>query len=370
MTSHLNAIFHSILSPAITAKRFGLSPIWSFVKQGVLLSTLLVLSSLNTLSLHAHSDWSGGRGPRDVASEEWYLPTEDKAAQLYVREIGQGEPVVVLHGGWGAEHSYLLNAVDGLETQFRFIFYDQRGSLRSPCKLEFISQEKHVQDLETLRKELKLEKLTIFAHSMGTRLALLYLQKYPERVKTLVLTGALPAQSGSYLPASLQPTKQEANAAFGRFVERPEAHAAYLKEGVDIEKVRRSGKPLENKSAKQMMDLWRISYFAANFYDLKHWKELTANYRFWNEEVANATLKTVPKDLDFVSLLARHPYPITVINGDHDLAEFGNWYYSSKEFREAAPNVEVVILKNAGHVMWIDDPNEFRQALNKGLSKQ
>jgi len=159
----------------------------------------------------------------------------------------------------------------------------------------------------------------------------------------------LPAQFGSYLPVSLQPAKQEASAAFSRFVERPEVHAAYLKEGFDIEKQRKSGKPLENKSAKQMMDLWRISYFAANIYDLKHWKELTANHRFYNEEVAMVTLKTATKDTDFGSLLARHPYPVTVINCDHDLAEFGNWYYSSKEFRETAPNVEVVILKCRTH---------------------
>jgi pimeloyl-ACP methyl ester carboxylesterase len=296
------------------------------------------------------------------------LRTEDKAAELYVREVGQGDPVVVLHGGWGAEHSYLLNAIKGLETQFRFIFYDQRGSLRSPCKLEFISQEKHVQDLETLRKELKLEKLTIFAHSNGTRLAMLYLQKYPERVKTLVLAGALPAQSGSYLPAGLQSAQKEANAAFSRFVERPEVRAAYLKAGLDIEN--KSARQMDNKTAKQMMELWRISYAAGNLYDLKHTNELTANLRFYNEEVANATLKTATKDNDFVSLLARHPYPVTVINGDHDLAEFGNWYYSSKEFRAAAPKVEVVILRNAGHIMWIDDPGGFRKALKKGLSKQ
>ena len=97
---------------------------------------------------------------------------------------------------------------------------------------------------------------------------------------------------------------------------------------------------------------------------------MTANHRFWNEEAANAATKTSTKDNDFVSLLARHPYPVTVINGDHDLAEFGNWYYSSKEFRESAPKVGVIILKNAGHIMWIDDPRGFRKALKKGLSKQ
>ena len=368
MTTYLDSIFHRILRTTITAKRFGLSPILSFAKHGVFLSTVLMLLSLNPLSLHALSDGTGDRGHRDVASEEWYLQTEDKAAQLYVREVGQGDPVVVLHGGWAAEHSYLLTAVNGLETQFRFIFYDQRGSLRSPCKLESISQEKHVQDLETLRKELKLEKLTIFAHSNGTRLALLYLQKYPERVKTLVLAGALPAQSGSLLPASLQLARKDAHEAFNRFVDRAEVRAAYKTVGYEEET--RSASDTENRSAKQMMELWRISYAAGKLYDLQHLKEVTANHRFWNEEVANATLKTSTKDNDFVSLMARHPYPITVINGDHDLAEFGNWYYTSKEFREAAPNVAVIILKNAGHILWIDDPSEFRKALKRGLSKQ
>jgi len=360
MTRYLDSTLHAIFRKAKIANRFGLSSVLSVAKRGVFLPAALMLFSLNPVPLHAQSDERWSRGNRVVGSGEWYLRTEDKAAELYVREVGQGDPVIVLHGGWGAEHSYLLNAIKGLETQFRFIFYDQRGSLRSPCKLEFISQEKHVQDLETLRKELKLEKLTIVAHSMGTRLAMFYLQKYPDRVKTLVLVGALPAQSGSSLPASLQSAQKEANEAFRRFVERPEVKAAYKKAGYDE----------ENKSAKVMMELWRISFSAGNLYDLKRSKEVTANHRFWNEEAANATVKTVPRDNDFVSLLARHPYPVTVINGDHDLAEFGNWYYSSKEFRDAAPNVEVVVLRNAGHIMWIDDPIGFRKALKKGLSKQ
>lgn len=368
MTSHLDQLFEAIFAKSIPARQFELSSILSFFKREAFLSTVLMLLCFTSVPLQAGSGKPAVSGNRDVGSEEWYLPTEDKAAQLYVREVGQGEPVVVLHGGWGAEHSYLLNAIKGLETEFRFVFYDQRGSLRSLCKLEFISQEKHVQDLETLRKELKLEKLTIFAHSNGTRLAMLYLQKYPERVKTLVLAGALPAQTGSYLPASLQPAKKEANAAFNRFVERPEVRAALKAAGYDEDN--HSASEMQNKSAKQMMELWRISYAAGNLYDLKHTRELTANLRFYNEEAGNAAFKSVPKDNDFASLLARHPYPVTVINGDHDLAEFGNWYYSSKEFRAAAPNVEVVILENAGHVMWIDDPSGFTKASKRGLSKQ
>src|SRR5260370_20446343 len=99
MTSHLNSTRHTIFKKAITAKCFRLASVVSFAKRGVFLSAVLMPLALNAVPLHAQSDRSGSRGDRDVASEEWYLPTEDKAAQLYVREVGQGEPVVVLHGG-------------------------------------------------------------------------------------------------------------------------------------------------------------------------------------------------------------------------------------------------------------------------------
>jgi pimeloyl-ACP methyl ester carboxylesterase len=114
---------------------------------------------------------------------EWYLPTGD-GYRLFVQEFGRGaETLVVLHGGWGAEHSYLLDAFKGFETRFHLVFYDQRGSLRSPCPTEKISVEKHIEDLDLLRAALGLERMNIVAHSMGTYLAQAYLQKHPERVQ-------------------------------------------------------------------------------------------------------------------------------------------------------------------------------------------
>ncbi len=71
-----------------------------------------------------------------VDAEEWYLPTTDGVTELYIKEIGSGSPVVILHGGYGAEHSYLIDAFAPLFSERRFVFYDQRGSLRSPAKPE------------------------------------------------------------------------------------------------------------------------------------------------------------------------------------------------------------------------------------------
>lgn len=114
---------------------------------------------------------------------EWYLSCD--GCRLFVQEYGKGtETVVALHGGWGAEHSYLLDAFQGVEEAYRLVFYDQRGSLRSPCPPEKISVEKHVEDLDRLRAELGLERITLVGHSMGTTLATMYLDRHPDRVST------------------------------------------------------------------------------------------------------------------------------------------------------------------------------------------
>lgn len=71
------------------------------------------------------------------------------------------------------------------------MFYDQRGSLRSLCPEDRITVDNHVEDLERLRSELKVPKIILVGHSMGTYLAMAYLGQYPNHVKRVVLLGAV-----------------------------------------------------------------------------------------------------------------------------------------------------------------------------------
>lgn len=113
----------------------------------------------------------------------WYLRTSDSAGELFVFEVGTGagDPVVVLHGGPGGDLTYMLPIANGLDSDFRFVFYDQRGSLRSRVLPESITMPKHVADLEQLRLALGTERIRIVSHSAGTMLAYEYLQTRPER---------------------------------------------------------------------------------------------------------------------------------------------------------------------------------------------
>jgi proline iminopeptidase len=46
-------------------------------------------------------------------------------AELYARDIGQGTPIIVLHGGPDFDHSYLLPELDRLSDSYHLIYYDQ-----------------------------------------------------------------------------------------------------------------------------------------------------------------------------------------------------------------------------------------------------
>jgi pimeloyl-ACP methyl ester carboxylesterase len=104
-----------------------------------------------------------------------------------VIEFGRGDTVVVLHGGWGGEHSGLIDAVRPLSDRFHFVLYDQRGSLRSAAPESTITVDRLVRDLDGLRRQLRQERITLLAHSMGSALSYAYLAKHPDRVRGLVL---------------------------------------------------------------------------------------------------------------------------------------------------------------------------------------
>lgn len=113
---------------------------------------------------------------------------------LFERRVGSGPPTVVLHGGPGAHHDYLLPGFDALARGRELIYYDQRGGGRSPVAREVpVGWREHVADLEELRRQWGLEKLTLAGYSWGGLLALLYAVEFPERVERLALVSPAPA---------------------------------------------------------------------------------------------------------------------------------------------------------------------------------
>lgn len=114
-------------------------------------------------------------------------------AELFVRRVGAGRPVVVLHGGPGADHEYLRPGFDALADGRELIYYDQRGGGRSPVPRDIpVGWTEQVADLEALRRHWALEQLTVVGYSWGGLLALLYGLEHPGRISRLALVSPAP----------------------------------------------------------------------------------------------------------------------------------------------------------------------------------
>jgi len=112
--------------------------------------------------------------------------------RLYVEQCGNptGIPVIVLHGGPGggcspAMRRYFDPAV------YRVILFDQRGCGRSQPHASVTDNTTWhlVDDIETIRQTLGIDRWIAFGGSWGATLALVYAITHPDRVNRLILRG-------------------------------------------------------------------------------------------------------------------------------------------------------------------------------------
>ena len=116
-----------------------------------------------------------------------------RGVDLFTRRVGEGSPAIVLHGGPGAHHDYLLPGFDALADGRELIYYDQRGGGRSPVPRDVpVGWTEQVADLEALRVHWSLQRLTLVGYSWGGLLALLYALEHPGRVERLALVSPAP----------------------------------------------------------------------------------------------------------------------------------------------------------------------------------
>jgi proline iminopeptidase len=126
--------------------------------------------------------WHAHRLPRGEVELAWY-------------EIGDGPPVVLLHGGPGLDHRYVRPLGELLAVRFRCVLYDQRGEGQSRlvrADEHTLHPQRAIEDLEALREHLGLHRLRLVGHSGGANLALRYAALLPERVARLALLGLGP----------------------------------------------------------------------------------------------------------------------------------------------------------------------------------
>lgn len=104
-------------------------------------------------------------------------------ANLFYSVIGEGEPLVLIHGNFNDYRIWDYQMSD-LTNYYKVIRYDLRGYGKSDTPISSFS---HCEDLKALFDTLKIKNATIIGSSYGGSVAIDFLLQYPELVKSLVL---------------------------------------------------------------------------------------------------------------------------------------------------------------------------------------
>ncbi|HTP10310.1 MAG TPA: alpha/beta hydrolase [Anaerolineae bacterium] len=106
---------------------------------------------------------------------------------LHVEVMGQGYPLVLMHGGPGAD-LYTLMSFRPLADQFTLVFYDHRGNGRSKgAPAESMNFENLTADADALRQALGFDQWAVLGHSFGGYVALEYALRYSHNLSHLLL---------------------------------------------------------------------------------------------------------------------------------------------------------------------------------------
>jgi proline iminopeptidase len=270
----------------------------------------------------------------------------DDGVTLYYDVVGKGDPVVMLSGGPGFSPEYLRPVADALAKKYSLVLFHQRGTGKSVLAKydNAFEVRKLVADLEALRRELKQEKLTLVGHSFGGILSMMYAREHPDRIRALALV-----DSGGPTLAAVPKFNANLEARFSA------EEKARIKEWSAPEK-------LKNEHKRAVMEITRAKT-AAYFHDRSKAKAFTeAMGDDWFNDAVFWGVVMQMTALDLRPGLEKVKAPVIVIHGQQDPLE------SSGEVHATFPGSRLVLIENAGHFPWLEQPEKVYAALDGFLA--
>lgn len=111
--------------------------------------------------------------------------------ELFFREIGQGQPIVILHGLFGSSDNWLTLGKRFAE-DFKVYLVDLRNHGNS-FHDESFNYEVMAKDILNFMLKHNIQNTILLGHSMGGKVAMTVSQKHPQKVKMLIVADISPA---------------------------------------------------------------------------------------------------------------------------------------------------------------------------------
>lgn len=110
--------------------------------------------------------------------------------KLFYRELGEGEPLIILHGVFGSADNWLTVSKE-LTTTYKLYLLDQRNHGLSP-KSDVFTYSAMADDLKEFMEDHSIKKATVIGHSMGGKVVMKFASLYPDLLKKMVVVDISP----------------------------------------------------------------------------------------------------------------------------------------------------------------------------------
>ncbi len=282
--------------------------------------------------------------------------TTSDGRKLTYRKLGHG-PVLVCHPGGPGFSSTYFGDLAALWEQHTLIMLNPRGTGGStrPKDPRAYQIDDYVSDLEELRRHLGEERMLLLGHSHGGVVAQAYAAEHPRHVRALVLSSTLARFASEHEAAMQAGMEKRSNQPW-----YADARAALEEE--------QAGHFNSDEQMAQLVFRELPLYFA-------HYGPAEAGYLdTLKTEVLNGdTLRLFNREIfstfDLRSRLPSITAPTLVITGDED---FICGAVCAEEICAGIPEARQVIVGDAGHMLFVEQPQAFHDEVADflGLNNQ
>ncbi len=349
---------------------------WIFIVIiSILLLSFIIIFITRSINVHKSNITT-----ENGIQEDIFVELSQASQYIQIRGEDTKNPIILfLHGGPGSPMSYISYYYRrDLESLYTFVSWDQRGCGRTYFKNIDANSEPSVkillEDLDELvnyvLSRFQKDKIIIMGHSWGTVLGTLYIKEHPEKVSAYIGVG----QCVNVFDGQALATETAMKYA------KENNDTKYLNELSSMLEILKETKSFENFDIVNLMTMRRYVakyLFAKNeLPPLKQiWVGITSPYISFEDIkwfLKSDGYKVQAKLMDYLFFefdlneMQSFEVPVYFISGD------GDWitpcllveeYYKTAK----APHKDMIIMKDSGHVPFMDDPKSFNDAIKNIL---
>lgn len=331
--------------------------------------TLRILGAFTALAaLALAAGWISTRGryevPRTVADDPTLPSLTLHDVRLHVLTFGDpaNPPVIVVHGGPGADSRHLL-PLAALKDRYFVVFYDQRGSgLSERVATAALTLDAFYEDLDAVVDRFGAGRpVRLIGHSWGAMLASGYLGLHPGKVSQVVL-----AEPGMLTPGTARILMAETN----DMAPKPSVAVAWLGARTFLQALRVNGPDADARRDFLVGGLMFSTFEGhptAGYYCGRDMK--TASLPIWRfgarvPEALFAPAKGPAGEwrVDFARGVERFPGKVLFLVGGCD-AVLGE--AMQRRHMALFPRAELAVIPGAGHTMFGEKPEESVEAVRR-----